>query len=161
MPARWHAGERRQQLDNPEPGHHQGECRPAPGQEGTFVREREPRIGLGTVVVRLRVRGVRHSRTPSAAIDRRRNLPKKRWPPQAAPLIRWGAGWGTAAPGRAGTWSPGNKQVPAPIWLLARLRVNWGGIGHHGPFLVIMVIVAVRGRPDLPEGFGDPVVLRT
>jgi hypothetical protein len=46
-----HARERREQLHDGEPGHHQGECRPAPREERPLVGEREPRVGLGAAGV--------------------------------------------------------------------------------------------------------------
>jgi len=51
-------------------------------------------------------------------------FPKRRWPPQAAPLIRWGAGWGPRPQGCRDLVTR-EQQVPAPIWLLARMRISW------------------------------------
>ena len=53
------AGERREQLHDAEPGHHQGERRPAPGEERALVGEGEPRIGLGAAGILATVRGSR------------------------------------------------------------------------------------------------------
>jgi len=36
------------------------------------------------------------------------------------------------------------QQVPAPIWLLARMRISWGGIGHHGPFGSMVMSTRLR-----------------
>ena len=41
------AGERRQQLDDAQPGDDEGERGPAPGEERPLVRESEPGIGRG------------------------------------------------------------------------------------------------------------------
>src|SRR5580698_21753 len=44
------AGERRQQLDHAQPGHHKRKRRPAPGQEGALVGEGPAGVGFGTLV---------------------------------------------------------------------------------------------------------------